>query len=74
MHDEKLILFDKKIEEKWKTLLRIKMKEKWKIYNRLDYLVTYNLSRLKKRTKQLLEFFNNSTYKNYLIEKLIEKK
>ena len=67
IHNEKLRLFDKKIKENWIFLIRIKMKEEFQIYNRLDYVVTYNLSRIKKRIKQILEVVNNPLYRNHLI-------
>ena len=53
--------------------LRIFLKSKYKLYNIIDYKLSYLFSKSNKRFKQILEFIKNNEFRYYLVKSIFNR-
>ena len=63
--------FLKNFKKKKSILFRIRfyLKSNFRLFNRFDNFIFKQIHFLKFRPEQIIEFFNNSIYRNYVIQK-----
>ena len=67
------ILRNSDLRENKINSLRIFLKSKYKLYNIIDYKLSYLFSKSNKRFKQILEFMKNNEFRYYLVKSIFNR-
>ncbi len=68
-NNKRLILGINKVKENKINRFRILLKKRIKLYNRVDFLISFTLSKIPKRISQIKEFIYNKKYRNIIFRR-----